>query len=650
MKNKFFNVLVVAILLWAAGCSTQPKKVPMAEAPPEARTQLNVAQQDLSKNKNKEAAAVNRLKTLVQTHPSSDVADSALMTLGRYYYTKKNYQLAYDYFLKIVNSSTQSPNESHAILGASLCLTKLGQVDAALSLSKRGVQLKNLDPKVGNELHLLRFSLAKDLGDLKEAILSLSYLVRAETDLNKKNRLKASAYPILNKFDVAGLKDLLVEDVDDEFKAFCAYRVASTELQAGRRSDARDYFREAYRFDPESVYGLQAKKYLDQLDASQRVDSKVIGVALPLTGRYEAVSQKVLKGIQLGLGIFGPDPSNYKLAVRDSGTTPQEAVLAAEDLILKDHAIAITGSLLSKTAPSISKRATEFGTPSIHLAQISSLTEISPLVFQNSISSQQLVSKLVDVAMNQMGKKRFAILFPNDAYGVEYANLFWDEVEKRGGTVTAAQGYDPKENDFQNPLKRLVGTYYVEDRQSEYKARLSHWMKTQKSARARESVPDDLLPPIIDFDALFIADGPKAVGQIAPMMAYIGVKGVQLLGTNLWNSSDFTRRGEKGVEGALFVDAAINFSDQLSRSKFYKEYQNTFGETPGIFEAQGYETAVILRQLIDKGATDRESLTSSLSRIGSFSTIGGEASMSENRQILKPIIPLIVHEGQITPL
>lgn len=644
----WISLPIVIVLIFLFGCTSQPKKIAPEEAPPSAQSQLAVAQQELTQSK--EAAAVAKLNALIKAHPNSDVADSSLMILGRLNYTKKRYAQAHDYFLKVINSPIQSPNEAQAYLGSTLCLIKLGHVDEALAMSQRGLQSKNLNQKTAHELHQLRFSLAKDLGDLKDSLISLSYLIQAEPNSQKALKLKSSGYPILNKMDTPTLKALLVEDIHPEFKSFCSFRVGLSELQAGRRSDAQDYFQESYRLAPESTYGIQSQKYLEQLSASQKVNPRTIGVALPLSGRYESVSQKVLKGMQLGLGIFGPNSSNFKIAVRDSGTTLQEASLAAEDLILKDHVIAITGSLLSKTAPEISKRANEYGVPSIHMTQASSLTELGPLVFQNSINSKHLVNKLVDVAMTQMGKKRFAILFPNDAYGVEYANLFWDEVVKRGGTIAAAQSYDPKETDFRDSIKRMVGTYYVEDRQAEYKARMNNWLKDKKSARAREDVPEDLLPPIVNFDALFVADGPRAVGQIVPMLAYVGVKDVQLIGTNLWNSQDFIRRGQKGVEGAVFVDAAINFSDQLSRSGFYKEYMDTFGEAPGIFEAQGYETAAILRQLIDRGATGRDSLANSLSRLGSFSTIGGQASMSEDRQIVKPLVPLTIKDGQIIPL
>ena len=68
----------------------------------------------------------------------------------------------------------------------------------------------------------------------------------------------------------------------------------------------------------------------------------------------------------------------------------------------------------------------------------------------------------------------------DEPFGVEYANLFWDEVLARGGSIAGAQIYSPAETDFRGPVKRLVGTYYLEDRKTEYQGRLKEWYKKQK--------------------------------------------------------------------------------------------------------------------------------------------------------------------------
>jgi outer membrane PBP1 activator LpoA protein len=311
----------------------------------------------------------------------------------------------------------------------------------------------------------------------------------------------------------------------------------------------------------------QAESYLSQIDSRRRVDPYTIGAVLPLSGRYAPIAQKTLHGLQLGLGIYGSQPGPFKLSVVDSEDSSDGARQAVERIVSEDSPIAVVGSLLSRTAVAVAAKTEELGVPSIALSQKAGLTEGASYVFRDAVTSEMQVRELVRLAMEQLGYKRFAILYPNDSYGVEYANIFWDEVLARGGTIAGAQTYNSQETDFRKPIRRLVGTYYIEDRHAEYQQRVKDWFKKQKSLKTRNSPPDDLLPPVVDFDALFVPDSPKALGQIAPMLAYQGVTNVRLLGTNIWNTSEFVRRGQKNVENALFVDNNFTNDPELKSSR-----------------------------------------------------------------------------------
>ena len=100
-----------------------------------------------------------------------------------------------------------------------------------------------------------------------------------------------------------------------------------------------------------------------------------------------------------------------------------------------------------------------------------------------------LSGQLVENAMDKMGLRNFAILYPNDPYGVEYANLFWDHVLARGGSITGIQSYKSNETDFKGPIKRLVGTFYIDDRIDEYKFRVKEWQKDNLRTAFKKKSP-----------------------------------------------------------------------------------------------------------------------------------------------------------------
>ena len=259
------------------------------------------------------------------------------------------------------------------------------------------------------------------------------------------------------------------------------------------------------------------------------------------------------------------------------------------------------------------------------------------------------VRQLVRSAMEDYGLKKFAVLYPNDAYGTEFANMFWDEVLARGGEIKGAQIYSPKETDFKSHVQRLVGTFYVSDREQEYKLRLDKWMQNQGKRSARSKPPEDLLPPIVDFDAIFIPDGARAVGQIAPMLLYNNVKGVKLMGTNIWNTPELIRRGKNFVNGSLFVDTVMANDPRLSQSQFAQNYKSIFGGDPGIFEIQGYDSALILRQVLVDGARTRSEVARGLSRLSQFPGALGSLKIQDNGEIDRPLLTLTIEDQKIVP-
>jgi branched-chain amino acid transport system substrate-binding protein len=462
-----------------------------------------------------------------------------------------------------------------------------------------------------------------------------------------KNKASELIEGRLFKTDLEKLSD---SSINDDFRAQANFRLGQMNLDEKNQDQARRYFGRAVNLSPQTDIGRRAKDLLEQLESARKVEAKTIGVVLPVTGKFAPVSKKTLRGIQMGLGLYGNGNSSFKLAVVDSEGNPESARRGVERLVKEDNVIAIIGSVLSKTSTAVASKASELGVPSITMSQKSGVTETSTNVFRNSLTSEMQVRYLVKTAMEDLGLKRFAVLFPNDQYGVEFTNIFWDEVLARGGSIVGAQTYSNKETDFRNSIQRLVGTYFIEDRADEYKFRLKEWSDALTKKSARTVPPEDLLPPIVDFDAIFIPDSAKSLGQISAMLSYNGVKGVKLLGTNLWNVPGLAKRTGVWAKEIVFVDSFVTTDNQFQNSAFVREYKTLFGEEPGIFEIQGYDSALVLRQLISDGRTSREALTTSLMNLQDFPGSLGKLTMSSEREIQRPIVALTIEGNDIVTL
>ena len=112
-------------------------------------------------------------------------------------------------------------------------------------------------------------------------------------------------------------------------------------------------------------------------------------------------------------------------------------------------------------------------------------------VYLVSFLAEQEAERIVSYAAAH-GKRRFAALIPDDAYGAVVEAAFRRSVQNNGGTVAIVERYPLAANGMLGPAKRVVEA-----------------IKGGETAMA----------PI---DALFLPGGQEALPQIGPVIAYAG--------------------------------------------------------------------------------------------------------------------------------
>lgn len=639
-------LLFFAIVFSLVSCQGAPKRRPPTVAPAQLRQDLSAAQAAWQARDSKSALA--RTKRIIDQHPESDVADDAALLAGDIFADQQNYVDALKFYNLVAMGEIASPLEMQASLKAARSLIRMQRPADADPYLEKISKAKDLPVEERMEALELRYEVLTQQKKHFEALEPLIALVEQHPAAGKKDRFRQLGFETLESRLSEEQLQRVAEDSGFKFLTLPAkYRFALIMAEQRNYSRARRYLGEVIAQAPETDLGERAQMVASQIDARQKVDPRTIGVVLPLSGKQAAIGYRALRGIQHGLGIYGKNPTSFRLAVIDSEGNPDVARRAVERLVIEDNVIAIIGGLLSRTATAEATKANELGVPILTMSQKTGMTQIGEYVFRNAMTSQMQVQRLVEIAMGQ-GLRRFAMIYPNDSYGVEFANLFWDEVRARGGTIQGAQPYDPSETDFRGHVQRLVGTFYLEDR-DDYAARLKQWKEKNPARSIRQGgpTPEEILQPIVDFDAVFIPDSAKAVGQIAPMLAYNDVTKVRLLGTNIWNSRTLLERAEKFVEGSLFVDSFLSSDRAFQASEFFSSFRQTFDEEPTIFEVQGHDSALLLRQTIGSGETSRTGVARKLSELKDFPGALGMLAVSPDREVRRPVVGLTVQEGKI---
>lgn len=375
----------------------------------------------------------------------------------------------------------------------------------------------------------------------------------------------------------------------------------------------------------------QAVQLRDRL-AGVRVQSRVLGVILPLSGRYAAFGRAVQRGMELALEQLGSVEFPVQLIYKDSGGDPETSARAVSELANTDQALAALGPLTGVAAEAAAARAQLERLPLLTLSQRDGLAETGPYVFRSSLTSTLQARTLARYAVEEKGLRSFAVLAPDNRLGQDMSRRFRAEIERLGGRIVASQSYVPEATDFRRQILQLKGEN----------------PNARQSAGSEERTPQQAKLP---FEALFIPDYAEKVGLIAPQLAYYGVRGVDLLGINGWNDPQLVRLAGEYVEGAVFPDGFFRYSPYPFVQSFVNSYFERYGEEPTILEAQGYDAAAILLAQFSQGAElSRDGLRESLSRLWNYPGVAGSTSFDQQGDAQKVLFLLQVQNGNIVQI
>ncbi|MFQ6672857.1 MAG: ABC transporter substrate-binding protein, partial [Candidatus Tectimicrobiota bacterium] len=425
-------------------------------------------------------------------------------------------------------------------------------------------------------------------------------------------------------------------------RARARFQLGLNYFNTGRFKEARQTLL-GFLFDhPTHPEAPRAKALIASIDKTFTVDTSKVGLILPLTGPESVAGQSVLQGVQLAIAQAGVSPEGrpFRLIIRDSAGEPDRAKAAVARLALEEKVIAIIGPVFSETARAAAAEADRLQVPMVvPFAHAPGIPESSPYVFRNSLTNQAQGAFVARYAVESLGLRRFAILYPDDSYGNDLKTLFTQSVEALGGQVVVQAAYDPQANDFSEPIRTLGG---VADEE------LERLHPDEADGPALTSpVPVAQTAPPIDYDTLFIPGYFDKVGLLAPQLAFYNVVGVTLLGCNGWNSPELLTIGEHYVEGAIFVDGFFAGSSRPPVKTFVENFRLTFGNEPDILAAQAYDAAGLVLRVLDDGAANREQLREGLLTIRDYLGASGTTTMTEVGEAQKELFLLMVRRGTI---
>ena len=277
-----------------------------------------------------------------------------------------------------------------------------------------------------------------------------------------------------------------------------------------------------------------------------------VAMILPLSAQGNAgvAAQSMKNAAEMALAEF--KSPNIQLLVKDDGGTPQGAQAGAQQAISEGAEI-IIGPLFAQSVSAVGQVARARNIPVIAFSTDASVAARG--VYLLSFLPETDVRRIVEFAVSR-GKRSFAALLPDNAYGTVVEAAFQQEVSRRGGRVLALEKYPPDANRMSEVVRRV--------------------------AQAANQV-----------DSIFIPDGADAVPQVVQALAADGVnlKRVQLLGTGLWDDPRIFSTA--ALEGGWYAAP-----ESTGFRSFSGRYRARYGQDPVRTATLAYDAVALVAALV----------------------------------------------------
>lgn len=441
----------------------------------------------------------------------------------------------------------------------------------------------------------------------------------------------------------AALQRLLTDYPASRVKFDALLDLANVRRLQGSDTDARSLL-EAIVMSADAPVALQARARLLLRPADTAVGAPAsaqapaplssltpaIGALLPLKGSYARYGNDALKGILLAANTFAETGSPVEVIARDVEQSGISAISAVEELAANQRVAGLVGPLLSTSALDAAIAAQGKKLPIITLSQREGILGAGEYVYRNFLTPQTQAAYLAEHACKVMGRKSFVVIYPQNNYGIELAKHFSAEALRQGCSVAAEASYPPGTADFSHVLSQA---FKIKVKESKVGRKVTKEYTSQVAA-----------------DALYMPDSFEAALLLAPYLEYYNITGVQLLGSNAWNSPGLTESADKHLDGAVFVDGFFADSDRPETKAFTSRYREVYGASPGMIEAYSYDAAMILIATMTSSGigADRSALNARLRAVKNFKGATGDLTLEANGEIKRRLFILTLKNGHIT--
>jgi branched-chain amino acid transport system substrate-binding protein len=351
----------------------------------------------------------------------------------------------------------------------------------------------------------------------------------------------------------------------------------------------------------------------------------IVGAYLSLSGSDTTFGSDSREGIDLALdqvnaagGIKGRP---IKVIYEDDKSTTQEATNKVQQLIDRDHAVAILGEVASSRSIAggivCNKKKVPMVTPSSTAVDVTvekkenGQETVREYVFRVCFTDDQQGQVAARFVKDTLKKTAVAILYvAQDTYSSGLARSFRESFEKLGGKITIDKGYKKGEGNF---------TTYLND--------------------VKATNPEAIFVPVYYNDMV----------QIAKQAKDVGLSGSMFIGGDGWDSSNLLDGAGDLLEGAYFTNHYAPDVPWKNAQTFLGDYKKKYSRDPTSLAAQGFDAAGLLFDAMKRAPeVTPEAIKVALAATKDFAGATGSLTIDASHNTKKPIVVVQIKNKKFT--
>jgi outer membrane PBP1 activator LpoA protein len=526
--------------------------------------------------------------------------------LGVVYFSTQDYEMAVSYFDKAIANSTLDPVLTSQIsLNLASSYFKMNYYEKALTTLKT-ISAADLPKEELEKYYLLIYETANFLDFSDEAMLSLVSYLGKYNSLDEV--IKDPFYEKVVKY-LKGLESSprlnFVERISEKSKnlasAQIAYEVSLEEYYQGDKDKAKDLFdfiSSTFQDYPEVISKIE--NFNTRIEKYSQIDTKKIGVILPLSGKYKSYGERAFRGIDFAFRQItqqNEEFKNYKYVIRDSGGSAAAGAYYLTELVEKEKVSIVIGGLLPEEATKEYIEAQKSGVLFISLQQVLINQEKKNHLLVEVPGSLESIGKvLFSKEMIEVFGNRAAIIYPDTQRGRTIVDVFWKEAQRNNVEIKDFASFEKGVSDLRAPVKNVLELSFKRERQEEFQL-LSEVHELEKSTSVRRI---QTLRPVLDFDWVFVPAYPKDALQIIPSFGYFDAFNLNIIGGPSWRSKSIVRESGRTQQSIFFVGDEIGDGQDAFIKSFYEIHK----KRAGIIEIQTYDALWLALQMLHNNQFD----------------------------------------------